>query len=73
MVNFLLEQQGGYTKHSCFLCYWDSRATDQHWVNKDWPAREGPAVGNKNIINELLVNRDRIILSLLHIKLGLMK
>ena len=73
MVNFLLRQQGGYTKHPCFLCYWDSRATDQHWVKKDWPSRQDLAVGDKNIINEPLVNRDRIILPPLHIKLGLMK
>ena len=38
MVNFLLEQQGGYTKYPCFLCYWDSRASTQHLVKKDWPA-----------------------------------
>ncbi|CAM1323525.1 Uncharacterised protein at_DN2338, partial [Pycnogonum litorale] len=25
MVNFLLGQQGAYTKYPCFLCYWDSR------------------------------------------------
>ena len=73
MVNFLLGQQGGYTKHPCFLCYWDSRATDQHWVKKDWPSRQDLAVGDKNIITEPLVNRDRIILPPLHIKLGLMK
>ena len=73
MVNFLLGQQGGYTKHPCFLCYWDNRATDQHWVKKDWPSRQDLAVGDKNIINEPLVNRDRIILPPLHIKLGLMK
>ena len=30
MVSFLLGQQGVYTKDPCFLCYWDSRETDQH-------------------------------------------
>ena len=30
MINFLLGKQGGYTKHLCFLCYCDSRTTDQH-------------------------------------------
>ena len=73
MVNFLFGQQGGYTKYPCFLCYWDSRASTQHWVKKDWPAREDLAVGDKNIINQPLVSRDRIILPPLHIKLGLMK
>ena len=47
MVNFLLGQLGGYTKYPCFLCYWDSRATTQQWVKKDWLAREDLAVGDK--------------------------
>ena len=73
MINFLLGQQGGYTKHPCFLCYWDSHTTDQHWIKRDWLAQEDLAVGNKNIINKPLVNWDCIILPLLHIKLGGMK
>ena len=73
MVNFLMQQQGGYTKYPCFICYWDSRASTQHWVRKDWPPREDLAVGDKNIINETLVSRDHIILPPLHIKLSLMK
>ena len=32
MIAFLLGLQGGYTKHSCFLCLWDSRADEQHYV-----------------------------------------
>ena len=58
MFSLLLRQSSKYT---------------QHWVKKDWPAREDLAVGDKNIINESLVSRDRIILPPLHIKLGLMK
>ena len=73
MVKFLLGKQEGYTKYPCFLCYWDRPAITQHWVKKGWSAREDLAVGDKNIINEPLVGRDRIILPPLHIKLGLMK
>ena len=47
IVNFLLGQQGGYTKYPCFLCYWDSRARDKHWSQKDWPVREHLQVGGK--------------------------
>ena len=72
MVKFLLGQKGGNIKHSCFLCYWDSRTTDQHWAMKNWATRN-LAVCDKNIINEPLINRYRIILPPLHIKLGLMK
>ena len=39
MVNFLLAQQSGYTKHPCFLCMWDSHDKANHWVKKDWEPR----------------------------------
>ena len=73
MVNFLLGQQGGYTKYPCFLCLWDSRARDRHYIQKEWPPRENFSVGEKNIINERLVDPAKIIFPPLHIKLGLMK
>ena len=73
MVNILLGQQSGYTKYPCFLCLWDSRADEVHWEKKNWPVRQELAMGEKNIVNEPLVSRDRIILPPLNIKLGLMK
>ena len=73
MVNILLGQQAGYVKYPCFLCLWDSRADDQHWQRKDWLVREELVVGENNVINEPLVDRDSILLPPLHIKLGLMK
>ena len=66
MVNVLSGQQVGYTKYPCFLCYWDSQATTQHWVKKDCPAREDLALGDKNFITEPQVNRDRIVSSTSH-------
>ena len=73
MVNFLLGQQGGHTKYPCFLCYWDSRANEGHWVRKEWPPRNTIKPGEKNIVDNPLVDRKNIILPPLHIKLGLMK
>ncbi|QQP53101.1 Uncharacterized protein FKW44_005452 [Caligus rogercresseyi] len=73
MVNFLLGQQGGFTKFPCFLCHWDSRAREEHWVRKEWPKRTHMTVGEKNVIAEPLVDRSKIIFPPLHIKLGLMK
>ena len=35
MIAFLLGLQGDCTKHSCFLCLWDSRADEQHYVVKN--------------------------------------
>lgn len=73
MINFLLGQQSGFTKYPCFLCLWDSRAKNEHWVNKNWPSRDVIIQGIQNVINEPLVSREKILLPPLHIKLGLMK
>ena len=73
MVNFLLGQQEGHTKYPCFLCYWDSRVNKEHWVGKEWPPRNTIKPGEKNIVNNPLVDWKNIILSPLHIKLELMK
>jgi len=73
MVNLFLGQQGGYVKYPCFLCLWDSRADDQHWQRKDCPVREELVVGENNVKNEPLVDRDTILLPPFHIKLGMMK
>ena len=73
IVNFLLGQQKGFTKFPCFLCMWDSRARDRHWVQKDWPMRDTLEAGMPNIIKDPIVSRDKIIFPPLHIKLGLMK
>ncbi len=40
MVNFLLGQQGRYTKYPCFLCLWNTRANNKHWTQKNWQASE---------------------------------
>ena len=71
MMNYLLGQQSGYTKHPCFLCYWDSRAKSQHWGKDVWPARNSLKPGDTNIIDEPLVEPEKIILSPLQIALGL--
>jgi hypothetical protein len=31
VIGLRLGQQTGYTKFTCFLCKWDSRARDKHW------------------------------------------
>jgi len=33
-VALLLGMQHGYTKHCCFLCEWDSRDKNNHYVNE---------------------------------------
>ena len=73
MVCFLLGQQSVYTKYPCFLCMWDSRAKNEHWIRKEWPKRQNLIVGSANVINEALVEREKIVFPPLHIKLGLIK
>ena len=74
MLAFLLGQQGGYTKYSCFLCLWNSRADDQHYSRNQWPLREELTSGVRNVIRQALVLREKIPHSTtLHIKLGLAK
>ena len=73
MIGFLTGLQGGFTKHPCFLCYWDSRATARHYETKDWPSRTGFVIGEKNVKWQPLVEQEKILMPLFHIKLGLIK
>ena len=70
MIAFLLGLQGGYTKHSCFFCLWDSRADEQHYVVKSWPPREDLTSSFHNVLNLPLIERSKILLPPLHIKIA---
>ena len=50
MLAFLLSQKERYTKYSCFLCLWNSRADNQHYSRKQWPLREELTPGTHNVI-----------------------
>ncbi|RLU16501.1 hypothetical protein DMN91_010569 [Ooceraea biroi] len=73
VINMILGLQSGFIKYPCFLCEWDSRARDKHWVQKLWPARVNFVEGSMNVTNKHLVDPKKILLPPLHIKLGLMK
>ena len=73
VVNLLLGQQSGFTQYPCFICMWDSRDRAQHYVKKERPAREQLVPGARNIINKPLVEREKILIPPLHMRLGLMK
>ena len=73
MIGFLLGLQGGYTKHPCFLCLWDSRDRTRHYAVREWPARDDLQPGAHNVKHDALVPVDKILLPPLHIKLGLIK
>ena len=53
---------------------WDSSDGAQHYTKKDWPLwEELVPCKEMNVINDLLVDRDRILFPPLHIKLRLIK
>ena len=64
--------QLGYTKYCCFLCLWDSRACSKHSIEKACPPRIEEE-GQHIVVPLPLVTQNKIILPLLHIKLGLFK
>jgi hypothetical protein len=73
MISFLKGLQGEYTKYSCFICLWDSRADLEHYKKKNWPLRESFVQGKNNVKNKSLVETHKILMPPLHIKLGLIK
>lgn len=73
VVAMLAGLQQGYTKYMCFLCKWDSRARNQHYIRQDWPERTNFTIGVANVKYKPLVDQEQIILPPLHIKLGLFK
>jgi len=60
-LGFLRGLQGGHAKYCCFLCHWNSSATDQHYVQRKWQARKRPLSGTRNVIHEALVPTYKIL------------
>jgi hypothetical protein len=73
MIGFLRGLQGGYTRHMCYLCLWDSRADAVHYKQKVWPSRTEHKIGSHNINHEELIPIHKVLLPPLHITLGLFK
>ena len=65
--------QLGYTKYCCFLCLWDSRARNKHYIEKTWRQKIEEEEGQHNVVALPLVPQNKIILPPMHIKLGLFK
>ena len=73
MLGVLLGLQSGYTKYSCFLCLWNSRADGEHYEKMHWLTREELTPGMYNVIREPLVSWKKVLLPPIHTKLGLVK
>ncbi|CAH0547602.1 unnamed protein product [Brassicogethes aeneus] len=73
IVAMLTGLQGGYIKHMCFLCDWDSRYKGDQYAKHDWKMRVESEKRDANRIHKELVPPEKIILPPLHIKLGIVK
>jgi len=73
MVCFLLGQQSGYTNYLIFYAYGIVEPKLNIGLEKIGQGGTVSMLGRKNIVNEPLVDPNRIIFPPLHIKLGLMK
>jgi hypothetical protein len=72
-VTALFGLQLGCTKYCCFLCEWDSRERKKNYIKNQWPKRYSLIPGKKNVLNNPLVNSEKVFSSPLHFKLGLKK
>ena len=61
MIGFLKKLQGGYTKYSCFLCLWESRAVTEHYSRKKWLERRFFVPGTQNVKHDSLVDSEKIL------------
>ena len=57
----------------CFLCLWDSQDDKHHYVEKDWPLRANHLIRKQNVQRKALVDRNKIYLPPLNIKLEIFK
>lgn len=73
VVNILMGLKGGFAKKQCFLCLWEGRRRDLHYVGHKWEARKNFDIGDNSVINNPLVPASKIVLPPLHIKLGIIK
>ena len=65
--------QKRWTKYCRYLCCWDSRAKHEHYETKTWETRNEYQTGSKNVINPNLVDKSKIIILPLHVKLEFIK
>jgi hypothetical protein len=72
ILSITLGQKPGYSKYTCFICEWDSRADEFHWTNKQWTIRSNWIDEKKSVIRPNLVDFDKVLIPPLHIKLGIM-
>lgn len=61
-LTILFGMQGGYTKHSCYLCEWGSRAPNRY-ARTEWPSRQLVKISEKIVVNPPLARPENFILT----------
>lgn len=72
VISMISGLQGGYTKHMCVFCLWNSRDDENHWIKRNWPPRNDHTIRKFNVINKALVDKNDLIMPGLHLQLGFM-
>lgn len=73
VVAILMGLQLGYTKHMCFMCLWDTRFKGNQYQTHYWADRATAPNVRGNVIHPSLVEKEKILMPPLHIKLGIVK
>ena len=73
VIGIPMGMQEEFTKHCCFLCLWDCRATAEHYFRRNWPARGLYIPGIANIQSIPLVEPKDVLMPPFYITLELMK
>ena len=56
-----------------YLCEWESHVNSLHYSKKNWPLHTSHTPGTKNVALQHIVDKCKVLLPPLHIKLGLGK
>lgn len=75
LINILYGLMGAASKNPCIFCLWDARYEGpDKYTKRDWPSRPSWSTsteGKHNATKPPLVSSDKILMPVLHIKIGL--
>lgn len=73
MIAILIGLKSGYPTNQCFLCEWEGRLIDLHYINHQFKSRIAFKLGEQSVIKKPLIRPEHVILPPLHLKLGLVQ
>lgn len=73
VICILRDLHSGNTKNMCYICQWNFEYIGDQYMKRDWPSRRYTRACTDNAMNEPFVPMEKVLLSPLFIKLGLVK